>query len=71
MAAPRPLPTPITRPSREAATLLRIPEAAELLGLSRDSIYDLVAAGSLRSVLIKGKMRIRLTDLSTYVQRLT
>jgi hypothetical protein len=31
----------------------------------------LVAAGSLRSVLIKGKMRIRLTDLSTYVQRLT
>jgi excisionase family DNA binding protein len=59
------------KPSRESATLLRIPEAAALLGLSRDSIYDLVHAGSIPAVLVKGKMRIRLTDLSRYVQRLT
>jgi excisionase family DNA binding protein len=73
MMATRPLslPVPATRATRDTCTLLLIPEAAELLGLSRDSIYDLVHAGSLRSVLVKGKMRIKLTDLHAYVQRLT
>jgi excisionase family DNA binding protein len=71
MAAPRPLPLPIPKPSIEGATLLTIPRAAELLSVSRDSIYDLVHAGSIPAVLVKGKMRIRLTDLNRYVQRLT
>jgi excisionase family DNA binding protein len=71
MAAPRPLPLPMPKPSREAATLLTIPDAAALLGLSRDSIYDLQNAGALPYVLVKGKRRVRLTDLTRYVARLT
>ena len=71
MAAPRPLPTPTPRPSIEGATLLTIPRAAELLSLSRDSVYDLINAGSLKAVLIKGRYRVRLTDLNAFVRRLS
>jgi excisionase family DNA binding protein len=70
-ARPTPLPTPQPRPSIEGATLLTIPEAGALLRLSRDSVYDLIHAGTLKSVLIKGRMRVRLTDLHQYVTRLT
>jgi excisionase family DNA binding protein len=73
MAAPRPLPlpTPAPRPSRESCTLLTIPQAGELLNLSRDSVYDLIHAGSLKAVLVKGKFRVRLTDLHAFVRHLT
>jgi excisionase family DNA binding protein len=70
-ARPTPLPTPQPRPSRESCTLLTIPEAGTLLRLSRHSVYDLIHAGTLKSVLIKGRMRVRLTDLHQYVTRLT
>jgi excisionase family DNA binding protein len=71
VSRPTPLPTPMPKPSREAATLLSIPDTAALLGLSRDSVYDILNAGSLPFVLIKGKKRVRLTDLTRYVARLT
>jgi excisionase family DNA binding protein len=69
--APLPLPTSIPKPSIESATLLTIPRAAELLSVSRDSVYDLLNCGALPYVLIKGKRRVRLTDLTRYVARLT
>jgi excisionase family DNA binding protein len=68
---PLPLPVPITRATRESCTLLTIPETGALLRLSRDSVYDLIHAGTLKSVLIKGRMRVRLTDLNRYVQHLS
>jgi excisionase family DNA binding protein len=51
--------------------LLTIPQAGELLNLSRDSVYDLIHAGSLKAVLVKGKFRVRLTDLHAFVRHLT
>lgn len=71
MAAPRPLPMPTPKPSIEGATLLTIPAAAALLSVSRDSVYDFIRAGTLTAVLIKGKYRVRLTDLNAFVRRLT
>jgi len=70
-ARPVPLPVPATRATRETCTLLTIPEAAALLKLSRDSVYDVIRDGTLRAVLVKGKYRIRLTDLHKFVQHLT
>ena len=69
-ARPLPLRSPSPAPSRESCTLLTIPDTAGLLRLSRDSVYALITAGSLRAVLVKGKYRIRLTDLHHYIQRL-
>jgi len=70
-ARPIPLPTPQQRASVESCTLLTIPEAGELLRLSRHSVYDLIHAGTLKSVLVKGRYRIRLTDLHAFVRHLT
>lgn len=69
---PRPTPLPV-RPSRatlDDCRLLSIPQVAGALSLSRDSVYDLIHAGTLRAVLLKGKYRVRLTDLAAYVSRL-
>ena len=38
--------------------LLRLPEAATVLGLSRSSLYKLVMSGSVRSILIGRSRRI-------------
>jgi excisionase family DNA binding protein len=71
VSRPTPLPTPMPKPSIESCTLLTIPRTGELLGLSRDSVYDLINAGTLKAVLIKGRLRVRLTDLNRYVHHLT
>jgi len=50
--------------------LLRPPEAAALLGISRSKLYDLLKAGALRSVTIDAARRIPYADLAAYVEGL-
>ena len=59
---------PATKPSR---MLLTIPEVAAELGCGRDTVYALISRGDLPSVHIGKLRRIRLTDLTTYVDSLT
>jgi hypothetical protein len=72
MPSPKPLPLPArpTGTARDRATLLDIPTVAATLSLGKSSVYDLIQRGALRTVLIKGKHRVRLTDLIAYVDRL-
>ena len=51
--------------------LLKVPEAAAQLGISRAKLYELVAAGILPAVKIGGCRRLRSADLQDYVNRLT
>lgn len=50
--------------------LLRPEEAAEVLGLSRRTVYMLLAAGSIQSVKIGGCRRIPSDALRAYVESL-
>ncbi|MGH8868826.1 MAG: helix-turn-helix domain-containing protein [Actinomycetes bacterium] len=50
--------------------LLKADEAAEVLGLSRRTVYMLMAAGSLQSVKIGGCRRIPADSLRDYVETL-
>lgn len=57
-----------------APQLYRIPEAAERLGCSVDTVYRLLAAGRLPSVDIgMGRPRVRINekDLEAYISRQT
>jgi excisionase family DNA binding protein len=50
--------------------LLTVPEAAEALAISRSKLYELIAAGLIRSVRIDGSRRVPVEVLQTYVARL-
>ena len=50
--------------------LLTVPEAAEALAISRSKLYELFAAGLVRSVRIDGSRRVPVEELETYVIRL-
>ena len=52
------------------ALLLKVPEAAAQLGISRAKLYELIAAGDLPAVKIGGCRRLRSADLQDYVNRL-
>jgi excisionase family DNA binding protein len=47
--------------------LLTVPEAAVALAISRSKLYELLAAGSIRSVRIDGSRRIPVEALEAYV----
>ncbi|MBV9830523.1 MAG: helix-turn-helix domain-containing protein, partial [Marmoricola sp.] len=47
--------------------LLKIPEVAARLGLSRAKVYELMSRGALRSVRVDGCRRVRTEDLVTFV----
>ncbi|MDW7677742.1 MAG: helix-turn-helix domain-containing protein [Bacillota bacterium] len=48
---------------------LRTPaEAAELLKVSRDTIYALIHAREIQSVKIRGQYRIREVDIQDYIE---
>lgn len=54
-----------------APRLLRIPEAAEHLGCSKDHVYDLIAGGKLAVVNIgtgRSKSRVAETELARYIK---
>jgi len=50
--------------------LLTVPEAAESLAISRSKVYELIAAGLIRSVRIDGSRRVPVEALQTYVAQL-
>ena len=50
--------------------LLTVPEAAEALAISRSKLYELIAAGLIRSVRIDGSRRVPVEALQTYVTQL-
>ena len=50
--------------------LLRIPEAAWRVGLSRSTLYEQIAAGELATVRVGRSVRIRAADLEAWVDRL-
>jgi excisionase family DNA binding protein len=50
--------------------LLTVPEAAESLAISRSKLYELIAAGLIRSVRIDGSRRVPVEALRTYVAQL-
>ena len=50
--------------------LLRVEEAADLLGLGRSKVYELLAAKQLESVSIGRSRRIPTDALERYVERL-
>ena len=53
------------------ALLLRVPEAAAQLGISRAKLYELIAAGKLPAVKVGGCRRIRAADLRDFVDHLS
>ena len=50
--------------------LLTVPEAAEALAISRSKLYELIAAGLIRSVRIDGSRRVPVEALQTSVAQL-
>jgi len=50
--------------------LLTVPEAAEALAISRSKLYELLAAGLVRSVRIDGSRRVPVEALEAYVATL-
>lgn len=50
--------------------LLTVPEAAEALGISRSKLYQLISAGTIRSVRIDGSRRVPVSALTTYINQL-
>jgi len=50
--------------------LLTVPEAAEALAISRSKLYELFAAGLVRSVRIDGSRRVPIEELETYIAHL-
>ena len=53
-----------------AKLLLKVEEAAQLLSLSRKTLYDLMRRGELASLKIGGSRRIPLSALHTLIARL-
>jgi excisionase family DNA binding protein len=50
--------------------LLTVPEAAEALAIPRSKLYELLAAGLVRSVRIDGSRRVPIEALEAYVAAL-
>lgn len=48
-------------------TLLKVPEVALRLSISRAKVYELLAEGELRSVRLAGSRRVRSVDLDDFI----
>jgi len=53
------------------ALLIKIPEVAARLGVSRAKVYELIAAGTLPAVKVDGCRRVRTSDLEAFVDGLS
>lgn len=61
---------PATSPINTAPRLLKVPEAAALLSVGRNKIYELIKAGRIKTVEIDGMKRVRMSALQEYVDSL-
>jgi excisionase family DNA binding protein len=50
--------------------LLTVPQAAEVLGISRSKLYELIKAGAIASLRIDGSRRVPYRALTSYVDQL-
>lgn len=48
--------------------LLRVAEAAELMGISRSKAYEMISAGILPSVRVGGSLRIPVDELRAWIK---
>ncbi len=48
-----------------------VPEAAEQLGIGRSTLYELIGAGTIRTVKIGRRVLVARAELERYVQTLT
>ena len=53
------------------AMLIKIPEVAARLGVSRAKVYELIASGALPAVKVDGCRRVRTGDLEAFVDGLS
>ncbi len=53
------------------ALLIKVPEAAAQLGVSRAKLYELISSGALKAVKVDGCRRIRTSDLQNFVEHLS
>jgi excisionase family DNA binding protein len=53
------------------ALLIKVPEAAAQLGVSRAKLYELIASHALPAVKVDGCRRLRVDDLRAYVEGLS
>ncbi len=53
--------------TRAAVLLLTVPQAAEMLGVGRSTVYGLISSGALNSVRVGGSRRIPVHALQAYV----
>jgi len=53
--------------TRAAVLLLTVPQAAEMLGVGRSTVYGLISGGALNSVRVGGSRRIPVPALQAYV----
>ncbi|GAA3569644.1 hypothetical protein GCM10022419_058190 [Nonomuraea rosea] len=51
--------------------LLTVPEAAQVLAISRSKLYQLLASGAVGSIRIDGSRRVPVTALTDYITHLT
>lgn len=69
-AAPVPLRAPVSKHPSASRLLLKSDEAADVLGIGRSTLYELLAAGEIESVQIGRSRRIPFAALQEYVDRL-
>ena len=53
------------------ALLIKVPEAAAQVGVSRAKLYELIASRALPAVKVDGCRRLRVDDLRAYVEGLS
>ena len=54
---------------QEIERQLRISRAAELLDVSRGSVYDLIRSGELEAIKVGSRLRVSLASLSRFIER--
>jgi excisionase family DNA binding protein len=69
-AIPVPLRAPAAKHGSASRLLLKPDEAADVLGIGRSTLYELLAAGHIESVQIGRSRRIPFVALQEYVDRL-
>lgn len=66
---------PFTPRSQESVTtiagrrrLLAVAEVAETIGLSESAVYRAIATGELRASKLRGRLRVQLSDLDSWIE---
>jgi excisionase family DNA binding protein len=61
----------MTPTSTNTDRLLRIPEVADALGVSRGTVYNIIAAGRLATTAVESLTRVSEAELVAYIKRNT